>query len=254
MTDLSISNLSLAMTGFLIVIALIIDYKEKLELGKDILIAAVRAVIQLFIIGYVLGYIFELDNIIVTSTMVLFIITNAAYHASLRANKIKHAFKISLAAIGVGTLVSLLVLLLSGALKWTPSQVVPITGMLASSAMTAIGVGYRTMHSKYTDQRQQVLERLALGATANQASKTIIRESIKSALAPSIDSTKTVGLVSLPGMMSGLMFAGVNPTEAIRYQIVVMFMMIATTAFSTMISSYLAYRSYFNDQTQLISH
>ncbi|WP_373756076.1 ABC transporter permease, partial [Jeotgalibaca porci] len=53
MTDLSISNLSLAMTGFLIVIALIIDYKEKLELGKDILIAAVRAVIQLFIIGYV---------------------------------------------------------------------------------------------------------------------------------------------------------------------------------------------------------
>ena len=254
MTDLSISNLSLAMTGFLIVIALIIDYKEKLELGKDILIASVRAVIQLFIIGYVLGYIFELDNIIVTSTMVLFIITNAAYHASLRANKIKHAFKISLAAIGVGTLVSLLVLLLSGALKWTPSQVVPITGMLASSAMTAIGVGYRTMHSKYTDQRQQVLERLALGATASQASKTIIRESIKSALAPSIDSTKTVGLVSLPGMMSGLMFAGVNPTEAIRYQIVVMFMMIATTAFSTMISSYLAYRSYFNDQTQLISH
>ncbi|WP_373790562.1 ABC transporter permease, partial [Jeotgalibaca porci] len=121
MTDLSISNLSLAMTGFLIVIALIIDYKEKLELGKDILIAAVRAVIQLFIIGYVLGYIFELDNIIITSTMVLFIITNAAYHASLRANKIKHAFKISLAAIGVGTLVSLLVLLLSGALKWTPS-------------------------------------------------------------------------------------------------------------------------------------
>uniref|UniRef100_UPI0035A0908F ABC transporter permease n=1 Tax=Jeotgalibaca porci TaxID=1868793 RepID=UPI0035A0908F len=62
MTDLSISNLSLAMTGFLIVIALIIDYKEKLELGKDILVAAVRAVIQLFIIGYVLGYIFELDN------------------------------------------------------------------------------------------------------------------------------------------------------------------------------------------------
>ncbi|WP_373795072.1 ABC transporter permease, partial [Jeotgalibaca porci] len=79
MPDLSISNLSLAMTGFLIVIALIIDYKEKLELGKDILIAAVRAVIQLFIIGYVLGYIFELDNIIITATMVLFIITNAAY-------------------------------------------------------------------------------------------------------------------------------------------------------------------------------
>lgn len=253
MNDLSISNLSLAMTGFLIVMALIIDYKEKLELGKDILVAAVRAVIQLFIIGYVLGYIFDLNNVIVTSAMVLFIIGNAAYHASLRAKNIDNGFKISLAAIGTGTLVSLSVLLLSGALKWTPSQVVPITGMLASNAMTSIGVGYRTMHSKYTDQRQQVLERLALGATASQASKPIIRESIKSALAPSIDSTKTVGLVSLPGMMSGLMFAGVDPTAAIRYQIVVMFMILATTAFSTMISSYLAYRSYFNDKTQLIN-
>ncbi|MGP6138661.1 MULTISPECIES: ABC transporter permease [unclassified Jeotgalibaca] len=252
MKELSISNMSLVLSGFLIVIALIIDRKEKLELGKDIIIAAVRAVIQLFVIGYVLGYVFDLNNLFVTSVMAGFIILNAAYHASKRANNIVNAFPISLAAISVGTIVSLLVLLFSGTLKWTPSQVVPITGMLASSAMTAIGIGYRTMHSKYTDQRQQVLERLALGATAPQASKAIVRESIKAALAPTVDSTKTVGLVSLPGMMSGLMFAGIDPTEAIRYQIVVMFMIVATTAFSTMIASYLAYRSYFNEQTQLV--
>jgi putative ABC transport system permease protein len=123
--------------------------------------------------------------------------------------------------------------------------------MIASNAMTAVGVGFRTMNSKFTDQRQQVLEKLALGANKKQASLPIIKESIKTAMSPSIDSAKTVGLVSLPGMMSGLMFAGIDPTTAIRYQIVVMFMLISTTGFATMISSYLAYKQYFNSFDQL---
>ena len=252
MNSLNISNQSLFFSSFLIVIALAIDYKEQLGLGKEIFFASIRAVIQLFVIGYVLGYIFQLDNIIVTLAMALFIVVNAGYNAGKRAHHIEHAFVISLTAIGAGTAISLAVLVLSGALDWTVSQVVPITGMIASNAMTAIGVGYRSMHTQFTDQRQQVLERLSLGATASQASKLIVRESIKSAMAPTVDRTKTVGIVSLPGMMSGLMFAGIDPVEAIRYQIVVMFMLIATTSFSTMISSYLSYRSYFNERTQLV--
>ncbi|MBP2966746.1 iron export ABC transporter permease subunit FetB, partial [Acinetobacter baumannii] len=190
---------------------------------------AIRTVIQLFIIGYVLGAIFKVDNVVTTSLMVLFIIFNAAYNAGKRANTIDNSFKISLISIGMGTLLSLVVLLLSDTLKWTPSQIVPITGMIASNAMTAVGVGFKTMNSKYTDQRQQVLEKLALGATKKQASLPIIKDSIKTAMSPSVDRAKTVGLVSLPGMMSGLMFAGIDPTTAIRYQIVVMFMLISTT-------------------------
>lgn len=252
MPDLNISNLSLALTGLLIVIALIIDSKEKLGLRKDIIIATIRTVVQLFAIGYILGYIFEIDNTIVTFVMVLFIIFNAAFQGAKSAEGIDHSFAISLLSIGVGTFVSLGVMLFSGALKWIPSQIIPITGMIASNAMTAIGVGYRTMRSKYTDQRQQVLERLSLGANASQASQSIIRASIKSAMGPTVDTTKTVGLVSLPGMMSGMIFAGVDPIAAIRYQIIVMFMLISTTGFSTMISSYLAYRSYFNDKVQLV--
>ncbi|MBO0475924.1 iron export ABC transporter permease subunit FetB [Vagococcus sp. DIV0080] len=251
MNSLNISNLSLLFASALVFIALLIDYKEKLGLGKDIFIAAIRTVIQLFIIGYVLSAIFKLDNAIVTSLMVLFIIFNAAYNAGKRAKHLENGFKISLAAISMGTFLSLTVLLLSGTLKWTPSQIVPITGMIASNAMTAIGVGYRTMNSKFTDQRQQVQEKLALGATKKQATLPIIKESIKTAMQPSIDSAKTVGLVSLPGMMSGLMFAGIDPTTAIRYQIVVMFMLISTTGFATMIASYLGYHQYFNDFEQL---
>lgn len=251
MNNLNISNLSLVFASALVLVALLIDYKEKLGLGKDIFIAAIRTVLQLFIIGYILSAIFKLDNGVVTSLMVLFIIFNAAYHAGKKNTHLEKGFKVSFIAIGMGTFLSLAILLLSGTLKWTPSQIVPITGMIASNAMTAVGVGYRTMNSKFTDQKQQIEEKLSLGATKKQATLPIIKESIKTAMSPSIDRAKTVGLVSLPGMMSGLMFAGIDPTTAIRYQIVVMFMLISTTGFATMISSYLGYKEYFNEFDQL---
>ena len=93
MANLDISNTSMILSGVLVAIALIVDYKEQLGLGKDIFIAAVRVVVQLFIIGYLLGYIFKLDNTFVTLAMVLFIVFNAAYNAAKRAEGLPHAFR-----------------------------------------------------------------------------------------------------------------------------------------------------------------
>lgn len=249
---LEISNLSLFLSSGLLVIALFIDYKEKLGLGKDIYIAGIRGVVQLFLIGYVLSYVLRVDNNFLTLIMVLFIVFNASYNAHTRSEGINRSFKISTTAIGTGTFLSLMILVFSGVIEWIPAQIVPITGMIASNAMTAIGVAYRALNSKFTDQRQQVLEKLSLGATKKQASMSIVRESIKTGMVPSIDQTKTVGLVSLPGMMSGLIFAGVDPVQAIRYQLVVMFMLISVTAITSFIASYMAYREFFNERTQLL--
>lgn len=249
--NLEINNLSLILTTILLVIAILVAYKEKLGLGNDILVAGVRAFIQLFIIGYVLKYIIEVNNFILTLVMVLFIVFNAGFNAHKRSEGIPNTLSISLFSISLGTAITLLVLVLTGAIDWTPTQIVPITGMIASNAMVAIGLTFRTLNSKFTDLRQQVLEKLALGANEKQASMSIIRESVKTGMSPSIDSTKTVGLVSLPGMMSGLIIAGVDPIEAIRYQIVVMFMIIAVTSISSFTASYLAYRQFYNDRKQL---
>ena len=117
--------------------------------------------------------------------------------------------------------------------------------------MVAIGLAFRSMRTQYKQQEQQVNEMLALGATAAQASKAIIRESIKTAMQPTIDSAKTVGLVALPGMMSGLIFAGVDPVYAIKYQIMVVFMLLSATSLGSVIAIYLSYRSYFTDRLQL---
>ncbi|SFC54956.1 putative ABC transport system permease protein [Alkalibacterium subtropicum] len=250
--NLEINNFSLILSTGLLLVAIFIAYKEKLGLSNDIFIAGVRAVIQLFIIGYVLKYVIEIDDFFLTLVMVLFIVFNAGFNAHKRSEGISNSLLISLAAIGIGTAITLSIMIVSGAIEWIPSQIVPITGMIASNAMVAIGLTYRALNSKFTDQRQQVLEKLALGANEKQASMSIIRESVKTGMSPSIDSTKTVGLVSLPGMMSGLIFAGVDPTEAIRYQIVVMFMLVAVTSIASFIASYLAYREYYNNRKQLI--
>ncbi|WP_027108296.1 ABC transporter permease [Lacticigenium naphthae] len=250
-SSLEINNWSLLFSVTLLIVAMLVDYKEKLGLGNDIFVAGIRAVIQLFIIGYVLRYILEIDNDLITFAMVLFIVFNASYNAHKRSEGINRSFTISATAIGTGTALSLIVLVFSGAIDWTPAQIVPITGMIASNAMTAIGITYRSLNSKFSDQRQQVLEKLALGADKKQASMSIVRESIKTGMAPSIDRTKTVGLVSLPGMMAGLIFAGVDPVEAIRYQIVVMFMLISVTSIASFIASYMAYKEYYNDRNQL---
>ncbi|EXJ23615.1 YbbM seven transmembrane helix protein [Alkalibacterium sp. AK22] len=249
--NLEINNFSLILSTGLLMIAIFIDYKEKLNLGNDIFIAGVRAVIQLFLIGYVLSYIIRLDNVLVTLAMVLFIVFNAGYNAHKRSEGIPRSFMIAMTAIGLGTAITLGILVVSGAIEWVPSQIVPITGMIASNAMVALGLTFQSLNSKFSDQRQQVLEKLALGANEKQASMSIIRESVKTGMSPSIDRTKTVGLVSLPGMMSGLIFAGIEPTEAIRYQIVVMFMLIGVTSIASFIASYLAYRQFFNDRSQL---
>ncbi|CQT16880.1 YbbM seven transmembrane helix protein [Salmonella enterica subsp. enterica serovar Typhi] len=91
-----------------------------------------------------------------------------------------------------------------------------------------------------------------MGATPKMASAGLIRDSIRASLIPTIDSAKTVGLVSLPGMMSGLIFAGIDPVKAIKYQIMVTFMLLSTASLSTIIACYLTYRKFYNSRHQLV--
>ena len=238
--NLAVNNTSLFLAAMLVLVALGISLWQKLGLDRDIVIGVVRAVVQLFIVGYLLKYIFRVNNLWLTLAMMGFIIFNAAWNAKKRGPGIDHALAISLLAIFVSTGVTLGVLVLSGAIKFVPSQMIPISGMIASNSMVAVGLAYRSLNSQFHDQRQGVLERIA-----------IVREAILTGMSPTIDSAKTVGLVSLPGMMSGLIFAGVNPVRAIRYQIMVTFMLLSATSLGSIIACYLAYRNFYNEQKQL---
>ncbi|MCF6515247.1 iron export ABC transporter permease subunit FetB [Lactobacillus sp. S2-2] len=251
MNNIDISNSSLFLTAGLIFISLAVGWYEKLKINKSIIYAALRAVVQLFVVGYVLKYVFAIDNWILTFTLMVIIIVNSSINASNRSDGLKNGLWISLAAISSSTIIVIGVITLSGAIKFVPSQVIPFTGMIASNSMVALGLCYRNMNAGFHDRRQQVMEKLALGADVSTSCKDILRDSIKTGLQPTIDTAKTVGLVALPGMMSGLILAGVDPVHAIKYQIMVIFMLLGITAITTIIACYLGYRSFYNSRMQL---
>ena len=242
---------SLGLALILVLLALFVSRKEKLGLEKDIIWGAARAIIQLAIVGYVLKYIFELDNAWFTLLMVLFICINAALNARKRSRNISNAFTLSFIAIALSTTLTLTILVFSGAIEFLPMQVIPVSGMIAGNAMVAVGLCYSNLNQRFNDNRQQIQEMLSLGASIGVASGSILRDSIRAAMIPTVDAAKTVGIVSLPGMMSGLIFAGIDPVKAIKYQIMVTFMLLGTASISTMMAGYLACRRFFTARSQL---
>ena len=249
--DLIVSPVALFFALILVLIALFINLKEKIGLQRDIITSVFRAIIQLTIVGYILVYIIHVNQIILTLTMVLIIVFNAAWHAKQRAANIEHKFWNSFIAIGVATAVTLFILVTTRTIKFIPSQVVPISGMIAGYVMVAVGLCYQSLVVGFKNYRQAIMERLALGSSIKQASRVVVKEAIKTGMSPTIDAAKTVGIVSLPGMMSGLIFAGINPTKAIMYQILVTFMLISSTSIGSIICSYLSYPKFFNQDKQL---
>ena len=252
MKDLAVSNLSLFLSFALVMVSVGISMKEHLGLTKDVFYSVARAIIQLTIVGYILKYIFKINNTWLTIVITLLIIFNASWNANKRDPNPDRKLWQSFVALLVGTYITLGVLMLSKTIKLVPMQIIPITGMIAGNEMVAIGLCYKTLNESFHDQRQQVLEKLALGADIKDSSMPILRRSIKTAMQPTIDSAKTVGLVNLPGMMSGLIFAGVDPVYAIKYQIMVTFMLLSDTGLGAVIAGYLAYRNYFNARMQLL--
>ena len=248
MKDLAVSNLSLFLSFALVMVSVGISMKEHLGLTKDVFYSVARAIIQLTI----LKYIFKINNTWLTIVITLLIIFNASWNANKRDPNPDRKLWQSFVALLVGTYITLGVLMLSKTIKLVPMQIIPITGMIAGNEMVAIGLCYKTLNESFHDQRQQVLEKLALGADIKDSSMPILRRSIKTAMQPTIDSAKTVGLVNLPGMMSGLIFAGVDPVYAIKYQIMVTFMLLSATGLGAVIAGYLAYRNYFNARMQLL--
>ncbi|MEX9862713.1 iron export ABC transporter permease subunit FetB [Providencia manganoxydans] len=248
----TITNESLGFSIMLVLVAIFISHKEKLALEKDIIWSTLRAIIQLLIVGYILKYIFQVDHEILTIAMVMFICFNAAWNAKKRSKYIDKIFGTAFIAITSGTFLTLIILITSKAIAFTPMQVIPITGMIAGNAMIAVGLCFNNLGQRFNSQQQQIQEMLSLGATLKIASASIIRESIRASLIPTVDSAKTVGIVSLPGMMSGLIFAGVDPLEAVKYQIMVTFMLLATASLSTILAGYMTYIKFYNERHQLL--
>jgi TIGR00245 family protein len=254
MTGTNITITSLLIASLLVLVSMLFSYFQKLKLEKETIISVIRAIVQLVAVGYVLEYIFGLHNPIFTTLLVLIMAFNAAYNAAKRGNEIKNGLLISFISISVGAGITLIILVLSNSIRYEANQIIPVSGMIISNAMVALGLCYRQLSADFKSRREEVETKLSLGADLRLSSIEIIRDSIRTGMIPTIDSAKTLGIVSLPGMMTGLILAGASPLTAIRYQIMVTFMLMSTTAISSFIACYLSYQSFFNERKQLKLH
>ncbi|MDP4181625.1 MAG: iron export ABC transporter permease subunit FetB [Bacillota bacterium] len=248
----TISITSLMISSSLVVIALVFSYWKKLRLEKEIVISVIRAIVQLIIVGYILEFVFGSKSPVFITLLLLFMIFNASYNASKRGKNIRKGLLISFVSITSGTATTLGILIISKTIRYETNQIIPVSGMIISNSMVALGLCYRNIISSFRDKRDEVETKLSLGADILPASMEIIRDSIKTGMLPTIDSAKTLGIVSLPGMMTGLILAGTSPLAAIKYQIMVTFMLLSTTSISSFIACYLSYKSFFNNRKQLI--
>lgn len=246
-----INVVSLIFASSLVVISLLISATQKLHLGKETIISVIRAIVQLIIVGFLLEYIFGLENPLFTTILLVIMIFNAAYNAAKRGGRLKDGLLISFVAIATGAVLTITVLVISGAIKYEPNQVIPVGGMIISNAMVALGLCYKQLTGSFRNRREEVETKLSLGADILPSSLEIIRDAIRTGMIPTIDSAKTLGIVSLPGMMTGLILGGVSPLIAIRFQIMVTFMMLSTTSISSVMACYLYYRNFFNERKQL---
>ncbi|MBM7552293.1 ABC transporter permease [Thalassobacillus pellis] len=247
-----VSNQSLLFLIVFVLVPLTLSYYYQLGMSKDIVWSSIRGTIQLFAIGYILTYLFDLNAFIGIPLMVGIMILVASFHAWNKGKELPNAFVV----IFLGLLVvegSVLALwLVFDMVNFKPSEVIPMSGMVIGNSMVAMGLALERMKSEFTENSGRLMAALALGAQPKQASHLIIRKTLNASLLPNVDSLKTIGLVQLPGMMTGLILGGVAPVMAIKYQLVISLSIFSSVSLSAMIVTLAMYRYFYNENQQLI--
>jgi len=211
----------------------------KLGLGRDILIGTVRTFAQLFLMGWVLGFVFAADSPWLVIGL-FFIMAGAAAHTA-RGRVKEKAVAFAWPMYGSMAAVYLLVTMtVTGAIVaadpwWKPQYFLPIGGMVLGNSMTSVAVALDRLFADLRARAALVEMKLCLGADVSEASADIVRDAVRAGMIPAVNSMMAVGLVSIPGMMTGQILGGSDPSQAIRYQIVVMLMIVGATALGSTI-------------------
>ena len=233
MNVVEISPLQLVLCLGFVLIAGISSLVFRLGLEKDLAWGTVRTFAQLFLVGYVLQFIFDIKN---PYLILLYYAWMIFWAAQTIRGRVKEKQVRIFAPTFISMVISYMIVAITvtaGILQirpwYTPQYFIPLGGMIIGNSMNAISIALDRMFSDLRNRRDEIELAFCLGATYQEATSDILRDVIKAGMIPSINALMTVGLVSLPGMMTGQILAGQEPQSAIKYQIVVMLMLVAST-------------------------
>jgi putative ABC transport system permease protein len=258
MTYVTISAPRLLLALCLIAVAVLLSRRSRLGLEKDLIWGAIRGAAQLIAIGYALVLLFDHEHPAWVLLLLAVMLTAAGATA---ARRVEHGpparvlFPRATVAIGGGALVALVPVFIAivPLHPWYEARyVVPISGMMLSNAMNTVALVFERIFASARSEADQIEALLALGATPRQALHPQSRATLRAALLPTINGLLTVGLVALPGMMTGQIVSGTAPVQAVRYQIVILYQLVAVAAVAGFVAVTFARRLLFTARGQLL--
>jgi putative ABC transport system permease protein len=253
---IEISNFRLGLTMLFILFCGALSLRLKLGLEKDLIVGSIRTFAQLFIMGWVLAYVFSLDMafpVLLIFLMMVFFSSRIVF-GRVGKEHVPYKMPVLISMLLGYSITSWLVtdIIVNAQPWWTPQYFIPLAGMIVGSSMNALSISLERLFGELRRSRDEVEMKLALGAAPMEAGRELMRRALKAGMIPSINAMMGVGLVSLPGMMTGQILAGTDPLVAIRYQIIVMLMLVGATAVSSAIVVLLVGRRCFDDGQRLV--
>jgi putative ABC transport system permease protein len=248
-TDVGLAEVAGALA--LVAVAIGVSLWERARLEGEIGIAAARAFVQLTAVGFVIQFIFDQDHLVYVFVLIAVMVTVGTLTARRRARRVPGAFWPLLGALSLAAASTLGLVVALGVFAPEPRFLVPVGGIVIGNAMTASAVALNRLGDEVRSRGREIEATLALGATATEAARPLIRASLRSGLIPLIDQTKTTGLVAFPGIMVGSLLAGADPVDAVRLQLVILYALLGAVSLSALTAMGLTYRNFFTPAHQL---
>jgi putative ABC transport system permease protein len=257
MSFISLTPWDLALASVLVVLLAVLSARMRLGLSRQILVAAARTTVQLVLVGFVLKAIFEHVHLGWMSVIAAVMLLAAGREVIARQKRpLKGGWGFGVGALSMFvssfsvTLLALIVII-GGSPWYTPQYAIPLLGMLLGNTMTGIALGMGRLTESAWQQRAVIEQRLLLGQTRDEAILELRKDSVRTGMIPIINAMAAAGIVSLPGMMTGQILAGSPPVEAVKYQILIMFLIAGGTGLGVMAAIWLTSRRLFDERHRL---
>lgn len=229
---------------------------ERIGLELNLAIATGRTILQLAVLGYVLEFIFALDNLWAVLAIVSVMLTISAIVARNRiTQKIPQMLPLVWGSIFVSTTLTIVytnVLIIQPDRWFEPQYVIPLAGIVLGNAMNAAALAGERLVGTMNASHLEIETHLSLGATPQQAIVQYRKDAVRAGLIPTLNQMTLIGMVTLPGIMSGQLLSGVNAREAASYQILIMFMIAFANLLTTVLVTRGISRQFFNSAAQLV--
>lgn len=248
--------IDLGWTLGLIGLAMVLAFWQRLELSGQLFIAATRSLLQLLVVGYFIAVIFAINHPLAVLGILGIMLTIAAIAAKNRiSQRIKGLFPLIWGSLFISTALTLsytILIIIQPSAWYSPQYLIPLTGMVLGNALNGASLAGERLVSLIQQNQREVETHLCLGANPKQAIAAYQKTAIRASLIPTINQMMVVGIVSLPGMFTGQVLAGIDPLNAVSYQILILFMIAFTNLVTAILVTEGVYRKFFNENLQLV--